>query len=193
MKLFKYKKAVTPIIAVIMLLLITISLAGMAMMIFTLLGTSSQAEIAAQMKEYNIRADISNAKAEPNTNNFEFKLKNYAKIKLPIDNQNTKIILNANGIPVTCYFGEDKGGGYYGKGEERDCTCQLFEGGNNGEQTPSNDWKTGLKPGIDYYANCTYSKETFSIVKNYVVEWYYLGESGEKLLDSEPVEVGAVS
>jgi flagellin-like protein len=182
MKLFKYKKAVTPIIAVIMLLLITLSLAGMAMMIFTQLGKSSQAEIAAQMKEYSIRADISNAKATPNTNNFEFRLKNYAKIKLPIDDINTKIILNANGIPVDCTFDDSK---------ESDCKCALFEG--KDATTPSDDWKTGLQPGIDYYANCTYSKEPFSIVKNYVVEWYYLGESGEKLLDSEPVEVGAVS
>jgi len=187
------KKSVTPIIAVIMLLLITLSLAGMAMMIFTQLGKSSQAQIAARLKEYNIRADISNAIAEPNSNDFSFKLKNYAKIKLPIDGKNTKIVLNANGIPIECKFNTSlpsSGGSSSGSGSGRKCVCVLYKEDSLG--SPVEDYKTGLYPGVGYMANCTQTLGPFSIVKNYMVEWYYMGEGGEKLLDSETIEVGAI-
>jgi len=91
MKIKKLKKSVTPIIAVIMLLLITLSLAGMAMVIFNQLGKQSETQIRQQMAKMNIRGEIRNAIADPNQKWFNFTIINRYSRKLPIDGENTEL------------------------------------------------------------------------------------------------------
>ncbi len=189
------KKAITPIIAVILLLLITLSLAGMAMVIFTQLGKSSQQQLQQQLQEMNIRGQLSKAIAEPNTDNFTFNLINYAKIQLPIDGKNTKLVLDANGIPIDCAMDPS---GQLSVSEDQACLCCVV--GDQGEcdtQKTQTVATTGTKPGVKYKILCNVYENAmggpFSITKNYQIQWYFLGEGGEKMLDTASIIVGAIS
>jgi len=179
------KKAVTPIIAVIMLLLITLSLAGMAMMIFTQIGKSSQVQLQRQLSEMNIKGDIYNAKADPNSYNFSFYMINYANVKLPVDNENSEIRLNVGGIIYKCRFDTTS------PDAVNKCVCKISDKG-NAQGASENDYQTGLYPGNKYEITCDVDQSVgkFSITKSYTVQWVYLGEGGERILDEEPIEVG---
>ena len=182
------KKSVTPIIAVIMLLLITLSLAGMAMMIFTQIGKSSQVQLQRQLSEMNIKGDIYNAKADPNSYNFSFYIINYANIKLPIDNKNSEIRLNVGGVIYECKFDASS------PDNTNKCVCRITNKG-TAQGASENDYQTGLYPGNRYEITCDIDQSIgeFSVTKSYTVQWIYLGEGGERLLDEEPIEVGKPS
>jgi len=172
------KKAVTPIIAVVMLLLITLSLAGMAMVIFNQLGKQSQAQIQQQMTKMNIKGDLKEAKAVPNNNEFNFTAVNLFARRLPVDGQNTEFRISVAGVEYPC---------------EMDNNCDASNIANDNCCCKEVNGKTdevkgaGLIPNTDYKFECYY-KDNFNVFTDYQIVWVYKEDGRE--LDREPIIVG---
>ena len=169
------KKAVTPIIAVVMLLLITLSLAGMAMVIFNQLGKQSKAQIQQQMVKMNIKGDLKDAVALPNNNTFNFTAVNLFSRKLPVDGQNTEFRISVAGVEYTC---EVNGCGSLTSG---DCCCKVVD------PTNADVTGAGLNPNTPYTFQCFY-KDNFTVFTDYQIVWIYKEDGRE--LDREPIVVG---
>jgi hypothetical protein len=141
----------------------------------------------------SIKGDLSKAVAAPNSDNFTFRLINYAKIQLPIDGKNTKLVLNANGIPIDCSMDDT---GQLAVDENNPCLCCVENNGACDTTATKTVSTTGTKPGVTYDILCKVDPNqmggNFSITRNYQIEWYFLGEGGERLLDTEGIVVGAV-
>ena len=189
------KKAVTPIIAVVMLLLITLSLAGMAMVIFNQLGKQSKAQIQQQMTKMNIRGELKDAVAEANSNTFYFTAINLFSRKLPVDNKNTEFRIIINGVPTTCCV---KKSSSEGCNSGYECVCYGYENKekDNGQQLTESDVKgnivtTGMESNKEYYFACKVKKSSFEfkITDDYQIVWVYKEDGRE--LDREPIIVGS--
>ena len=174
-KHIKMKKAVTPIIAVIMLLLITLSLAGMAMVIFNQLGKQSQAQIKQQLTKMKIEGRILEAKALPNNNTFNFTAINEFTRKLPVDGTNTEFIIEENGIPTVCKVNDGN------QPSSTTTSCECISPGKD----EVND--IGMDPGKEYNFTCTY-KNKFTITNDYQLVWIYKEDGRE--LARVPIVVG---
>lgn len=182
MKIKKLKKSVTPIIAVIMLLLITLSLAGMAMVIFNQLGKQSETQIRQQMAKMNIKGEIRDAIANPNENWFNFTIINRYSRKLPIDGENTELKISFAGLEYSCEVTDQCDANNI---PNNYCCCKIFDE-NGGEKTEDAS-STGLIPNEEYKAHCYY-KEPFDIFTDYQIVWIYKEDGRE--LDREPIIVG---
>ena len=174
----KMKKAVTPIIAVVMLLLITLSLAGMAMVIFNQLGKQSKAQIQQQMVKMNIKGDLKDAIALPNNNEFNFSAINLFSRKLPVDGQNTEFRISIAGVEYSCDIDPSCSSDNIPNGN---CCCMEVNG-------KSNEVKgTGLVPNVEYKFTCYY-KDKFNVFTDYQIVWIYKEDGRE--LDREPIIIG---
>ncbi len=173
------KKSVTPIIAVVMLLLITLSLAGMAMVIFNQLGKQSEAQIKQQMMKMNIKGDIRKAIAMPNNNFFNISLVNLFSRRLPIDGKNTEIKISVAGVDYSCKVDSSCDSTNIVGGS---CCCTTGDANKDNEVTGA-----GLIPNKEYNFVCYY-KENFNVYTDYQVVWVYKEDGRE--LDREAIIVG---
>jgi flagellin-like protein len=179
MKVRLIKKAVTPIIAIVMLLLITLSLAGMAMVIFNQLGKQSQAQIKQQMTKMNIKGDLKEARALPNNNSFNFTAVNLFARKLPVDGKNTEFEISVAGVEYPCKVDSSCNADSIPEGYS--CCCR------NVDNKESEITGAGMTPNVDYKFTCYY-KENFNVYTDYQVVWIYKEDGRE--LDREPIIVG---
>ncbi len=174
----KIKKSVTPIIAVIMLLLTTLFLSGMVMVMISTLSKKSEVKIKKQISNLEIDGKIKNAHASPNSEEFTFTLINYFKSRLPVDNINTRITLYVNNYPIICDISETK--------LENECYC--FKVLKNGEEISLEKVKQGLLPNVPYKFYCKNEYKPFNLIDEFKVGWFYMADM--RLLDLEPVIVG---
>ncbi len=173
-----FKKSITPLIAVLMLLLTTLFLSGVVMVVISNLSKQSEVKIKKQISNLEIDGVIKDAYASPNSNIFTFTLINYFKSRLPVDNVNTRLTLYVNNYPIICDISENK--------LDNDCYC--FKVLKKGSEIDLEEVKKGLLPNLPYTFYCKNEYKSFNLIDEFKIGWFYMADM--RLLDLKPIIVG---
>ncbi len=175
-----FKKSVTPLIAVLLLLLITLFLSGTVMVLVTNLSKESEAKIKHEMTSMSIRGVIKNPNAIPNSEDFQFVLISYFNRRLPVDNINTRLTLYVNNYPIICSINSSVNGDTY---------CYCYKVLKKDREISLKEIKEkGLLPNIPYTFYCKNTYKPFNLVDQFKIGWFYLEDM--RLLDLKVINVG---